>query len=72
VQQAVGERILLNSRAFVVIGVANRRFLGDITGRAPDIWMPLVLQSTGAFAFSWDSLGPGHDVSPYKPRHDQR
>jgi hypothetical protein len=70
-QQAVGQHILLNDRAFVVIGVANRRFLGDVTGFAPDIWMPLALQSTGAFAFSWDSLGPGHDVSLDKPWYNQ-
>ena len=70
-QQAVGQHLVLNGRAFVVIGVAHRRFLGDITGRAPDIWLPLGLQSTGAFAFSWDSLGPGHDVSLDKPWYHQ-
>ena len=70
-QQAVGQHILLNGRAFVVIGVAQRRFLGDITGYAPDIWLPLALQSTGAFAVSWDSLGPGHDVSLDKPWYNQ-
>jgi predicted permease len=70
-QQAVGQHFVLNGRAFVVIGVAHRRFLGDVTGRAPDIWMPLALQSTGAFAFSWDSLGPGHDVSLGKPWYNQ-
>jgi hypothetical protein len=70
-QQAMGQHLVLNGRAFVVIGVAHRRFLGDITGRAPDIWLPLGLQSTGAFAFSWDSLGPGHDVSLDKPWYHQ-
>ena len=70
-QRAVGQHILLNDRAFVVIGVAHRRFLGDTTGFAPDIWLPLALQSTGAFAVSWDSLGPGHDVSLDKPWYNQ-
>ena len=70
-QQSVGQRLLLNGRAFVVIGVAHRRFLGDVTGRAPDLWLPLALQSTGAFAFSWDSLGPGHDVSLDTPWYNQ-
>jgi predicted permease len=70
-QQAVGQHILLNGRSFVVIGVAQRRFLGDITGHAPDIWLPLALQSTGAFAFVWDSLGPGHEVSLGKPWYNQ-
>ena len=70
-QQAVGQHILLNDRAFVVIGVAHRRFLGDRTGYAPDIWLPLALQSTGALAVPWDSLGPGHDVSLNKPWYNQ-
>jgi predicted permease len=70
-KQAVGRHMLLNGRAFVVIGVAHRRFLGDVTGRAPDVWMPLALQSTGAFAFPWDSLGPGHDVALDKPWYNQ-
>src|ERR1039457_4518883 len=70
-QQAVGQHILLNGRAFVVIGVAHRRFLGDITGYAPDIWLPLALQSTGALTVPWDSLGPGHDVSLDKPWYNQ-
>src|ERR1019366_3528750 len=33
-QQAVGQRMLLNGRPFVVIGVAHRRFLGLSTGYA--------------------------------------
>jgi hypothetical protein len=70
-QQAVGQHILLNDRAFVVIGVAHRRFLGDRTGYAPDIWLPLALQSTGALTVPWDSLGPGHDVSLDKPWYNQ-
>lgn len=70
-QQAVGRHILLNDRAFVVIGVAHRRFLGDRTGYAPDIWLPLALQSTCALAVPWDSLGPGHDVSLDKPWYNQ-
>jgi predicted permease len=70
-QQAVGQHIHLNGRAFVVIGVAHRRFFGDNTGFASDIWIPLALQSTGAFAFAWDSLGPGHNVSLDKPWYNQ-
>lgn len=70
-QQAVGQHLLINGRAFLVIGVARQRFFGDITGFAPDTWMPLALQSTGAFAVPWDSLGPGHDVSLKKPWYNQ-
>ncbi len=69
--EAVGQHILLNGRAFVVIGVAHRRFLGDRTGYAPDVWLPLAVQSTGTLAVPWDSLGPGHDVSLDKPWYNQ-
>jgi predicted permease len=70
-EQAVGQHVLLNGRAFVVIGVAHRRFLGNVRGYGPDVWIPLALQTTGAFAVSWDSLGPGHDVSLDKPWYNQ-
>jgi predicted permease len=70
-QQAVGRHVRLNGRAFVVIGVARRRFLGDVRGYAPDIWLPLALESTGALAVPWDSLGPGHDVWLDKPWYNQ-
>lgn len=70
-QNAIGQHVLLNGRVFLVIGVAQRRFLGDVTGRAPDVWVPLSVQSTGAFALPWDSLGPGHDVFLDKPWYNQ-
>ena len=70
-EQAVGQRAVINGRGFVVIGVAHRRFVGDKTGFAPDVWLPLGVQSTGAIGFSWDSLGPGHDVSLDKPWYNQ-
>jgi predicted permease len=70
-QQAVGQHMLLNGRSFVVIGVAHQRFLGVVTGYAPDIWLPLALQSTGGFDAPFDSLGPGHDVALSKPWQNQ-
>ena len=69
--QAVGQHVRINGKPFHVIGVAGRRFLGDVTGHAPDLWFPLALQSTGAFAIPWDSLGPNHDVSLDKPWYNQ-
>ena len=69
--QAVGQHFLLNNKQFLVVGVARRGFLGDVTGSAPNVWFPLALQTTGAFAIPWDSLGPGHDVSLDKPWYNQ-
>jgi putative ABC transport system permease protein len=70
-EQAVNQHIRLNGLPFVVVGVAKPRFLGDFAGHATDLWMPLALQSTGAFAVPWDSLGPGHDVFLDKPWYNQ-
>jgi predicted permease len=70
-QQAIGQHMLLNGRPFVVIGVAQRRFLGVVTGYAPDIWLPLNVQSTGGFNPAFDSLGPGHGVVLNKPWYNQ-
>ena len=70
-QQAVGQHMLLNGEAFVVIGVAHRRFFGDVKGYPPAMWIPLALQSTGKMGVSWDSLGPGHNVDLDKPWYNQ-
>ena len=70
-QQAVGQHIRLNGEAFVVIGVAHRRFLGDVKGYPPALWIPLALQSTGKMGVGWDSLGPGHHVDLDKPWYNQ-
>lgn len=70
-QQAVGQHMLLNGQAFVVIGVAHRRFFGDVKGYPPALWIPLALQSTGKMGVGWDSLGPGHNVDLDKPWYNQ-
>lgn len=70
-QQAVGRHVQLNGLSFRVVGVAHPRFMGDVTGIAPDLWMPIEVQSTGAFAVPWDSLGPGFDVHLGKPWYNQ-
>ena len=70
-QQAVGQHLSLKGRAFVVVGVTHRRFLGLVTGYIPEIWIPLEVQSSGGWWTGWDSLGPGHDVHLDKPWFNQ-
>ena len=70
-QQAVGQHLLLKGRAFVVVGVTHRRFLGLVTGYIPDLWIPLEVQTSGGSWTGWDSLGPGHDVHLDKPWYNQ-
>jgi predicted permease len=63
-----GREILLNGRAFTVVGVAPREFRGLVAGFAPDLWLPLhaaVALPTGVTI----ALG---DVTPGLPRTADR
>jgi predicted permease len=42
----VGRTIHLSGTAFTIIGVAPREFFGLEVGRAPDIWVPIMMQPT--------------------------
>ena len=41
----VGKTITINARSFTVVGVAPERFGGSNVGLAPDVWVPLMMQS---------------------------
>lgn len=70
-QQALGKHVVLNGVHAVIVGVADSRFLGVVTGYAPDFWLPLEAQSTGHLWVAFDSLGPGHSIELEKPWHNQ-
>ena len=40
----LGRTIFLNGTPFTIIGVAPRRFFGDMVGVARDIWVPILMQ----------------------------
>jgi predicted permease len=42
---AVGKPISLNGQSYSVIGVTPRGFVGPVLGRAPELWVPLALQT---------------------------
>src|SRR5262249_36811727 len=42
----IGKGITLNSQPFTIIGVTPPAFFGEVVGRAPDIWAPLMMQPT--------------------------
>src|SRR6202167_988217 len=71
VQSVIGMKAILNRVPIVVIGVAPERFSGVVQGSAPDVWLPLVAQSTGRFGTWFDSLGPGYDVDLQSPYRNQ-
>lgn len=70
-EKAIGKHVRINGVPVVIVGVADRRFLGVITGYAPDVWLPLEAESTGQLGVAFDSLGPGHDVDLEKPWQNQ-
>ncbi|MGA8530149.1 MAG: ADOP family duplicated permease [Acidobacteriaceae bacterium] len=60
--QVAGRHAVLNGMPVVIVGVAERRFLGVVTGYAPDLWLPLQAESSGRAGAWFDSLGPGHGI----------
>src|SRR5262245_26201288 len=43
--QIIGKTLTLNSHSFNIIGVAPAKFIGTIIGYAPDVWVPMMMQS---------------------------
>ena len=60
---AVGSRVTIRRTTFDIIGVAPRNFFGLTVGYAPDIWVPLTMQS---------EVDPGYDwLVPSKNPHEK-
>ncbi len=71
VRAVVGMKAVLNRVPVVVIGVAPKRFSGVLQGSAPDLWLPLIAQSSGRFGTWFDSLGPGYNIELEAPWRNQ-
>jgi predicted permease len=71
VRAVVGMKAVLNRVPVVVIGVAPKRFSGVLQGSAPDLWLPLIAQSSGRFGTWFDSLGPGYNIDIEAPWRNQ-
>jgi len=71
VRAVVGMKAVLNRVPVVVIGVAPQRFSGVVQGSAPDLWLPLIAQSSGRFGTWFDSLGPGYNIDLEAPWRNQ-
>src|SRR5262249_25581799 len=57
----VGETLIVNGVAFSIIGVAAPEFFGVTVGRAPDIWMPAMMQ--GAIQYRGNSSSSTSDLN---------
>ncbi len=70
-RSVLGMKATLNRVPIVVVGVAPERFSGVVQGAAPDLWLPLVAQSSGRFGTWFDSLGPGYEIDLGRPYRNQ-
>lgn len=50
--EIVGQKLTLNRRDFVIVGIAPRNFFGDVVGYESDLWLPMEAQP---------DLNPGHN-----------
>ena len=41
---AIGKGVTLNGSRFTIVGVAAREFFGELVGREPDVWIPIMMQ----------------------------
>jgi predicted permease len=52
-QSAIGSKVRIRRTTFEIIGVAPRNFFGLTVGYAPDIWVPLTMQSEVFPGYDW-------------------
>src|SRR5260370_18182793 len=46
----IGRELVINSLRFTIVGVTAADFFGEEPGRAPDFWLPLMMQSSLHYA----------------------
>lgn len=52
-RSAIGSKVRIRRTTFEIIGVAPRNFFGLTVGYAPDIWVPLTMQSEVYPGYDW-------------------
>ena len=49
----IGQTIAINGAGFVIVGVAEKDFTGDIVGQPTDVWIPVTMQPVVMPASPW-------------------
>jgi predicted permease len=66
---AVGRRILVNNVPFTIIGITGPRFYGTTLAlRAPDVWIPYVMQSDVRYSQNVSNSGQSDPRKPWTPQ----
>jgi predicted permease len=66
----IGREVFINGSRFNVVGVAAEHFLGDEPGRAPDFWLPLMMQSSLHYAQNYSSKTGADQAKPWVLQED--
>ena len=66
---AVGRRILINSVPFTIVGITRPGFYGTTLAlRAPDVWVPYVMQSDVRYSQNVSNSGDSDGRKPWTPQ----
>ena len=66
----VGRELIVNGVSLTVVGVAARNFFGVEPGRAPDFWLPLMMQSPLDYAQHYSKSTAAHQERPWVLQDD--
>jgi predicted permease len=68
---AVGKTMVINGTVFTVVGVASPEFYGAIVApRGPEIWLPLMMQSSVRYASNASNSGNSDPRKPWPPQRE--
>ena len=67
----VGQTLAINGASFVVIGVTQPEFFGNVLAlRSADVWIPLMMQSVVRYAGNASSSDAADPLKPWPPQAD--
>jgi predicted permease len=68
---AIGRHLTINGTSFTIVGVTSPHFFGTTLAlRAPDAWVPLMMQPAVHYASNVSSGGSADQTKPWPPQQD--
>src|SRR6266851_2496666 len=61
----IGRELVINSLRFTIVGVTAADFFGEEPGRAPDFWLPLMMQSSLHYAQHYSKSTAADEDKPW-------
>ena len=61
----IGRELIINSQRFTIVGVTAADFFGEEPGRAPDFWLPLMMQSSLHYAQHYSKSTAADEDKPW-------